>query len=109
MLFLLKLSADREKDHRDLPLLAARTTADALMTRFNIVTQWHGNRPELPRFADEFARQLERHYALTPQRIIPQLNLPKFMVEMLWDTYYPEQDDPPQPAPPRTNPLNPSP
>lgn len=112
-LFLLKLSADREKDRRDLPLLAARTGADALIDRFNVVVQWHGQRPAVPRFADEFTRQLERHYALAPQRIIPRLNLPKFVVDMLWDTYYPERDDgppngpqtPPPPRPPRSNPA----
>ncbi len=113
-LFLLKLSADREKDRQDLPLLAARTTAAALIARFNVVVPWHGQRPAVPRFADELVRQLERHYALTPQQTIPRLDLPKYMVEMLWDTYYPARDDrpptdPPQPAPPRPPRSNPRP
>ncbi len=112
-LFLLKLSADREKDRQDLPLLAARTTANALIARFNVVVPWHGQRPAVPRFADEFVRQLERHYTLTPQHVIPQLKIPNFVVEMLWDTYYPEPADRPPngstplmpPPPPRSNPA----
>jgi len=113
-LFLLKLSADREKDRQDLPLLAARTTAEALIARFNVVVQWHGQRPAVPRFADELVRQLEQHYALMPRQTIARLKLPKFMVDMLWQTYYPEPDDrsrndPPPPAPPRPPRSNPAP
>lgn len=53
----------------------------------------HGQRPAVPRFADEFVRQLERYYTLPPRHVIPQLKLPNFMVEMLWDTYCPEPAD----------------
>ena len=106
-LFLIKLSADREKDRRDLPLLAAKTTAEALIARFNVITPWHGNRPELPRYADEFARQLEKHYALAPSRSLPELKLPTFMLEMLWQAYYPEREEPPPSDPPTPEPPPP--
>jgi hypothetical protein len=110
-LFLVKLGADREKDRQDLPLLAARTTADALIARFNIVIQWHGQRPAVPRFADEFVRQLETRYGLDPAKSIPQLDLSPFIKELLWQAYYPEADhfphnDPPKPdSPPYSNPA----
>lgn len=106
-LFLVKLSADREKDRRDLPLLAARTTAEALIARFNVIAPWHGNRPELPRYADEFTRQLEKHYALPPSQSLPQLKLPKFMLEMLWQAYYPTPEEAPPDTPPEPDPLHP--
>jgi hypothetical protein len=92
-LFLVKLGADREKDRRDLPLLAARTTAEALIARFNIVIQWHGQRPAVPRFADEFVRQLDIQYGFGPAQSIPQLNLSPFIKDLLWQAYHPEADD----------------
>jgi predicted nucleotidyltransferase len=92
-LFLVKLGADREKDRQDLPLLAARVTAEALIARFNVVIQWHGQRPAVPRFADEFVRQLASRYGLEPAKSIPQLNLSPFIKDLLWQAYYPETDD----------------
>ena len=108
-LFLLKLSADRKKDRQDLPLLAMRTTADALIARFNVVIPWHGQRPAVPHFADAFVRKLEQYYNLAPQDVISQLKLPNFVVEMLWDTYYPETPNGSTPSmpppPPHSNPA----
>ncbi len=78
-LFLLKLNAGREKDRQDLPLIE----------RFNVVVQWHGNKPAIPGYADEFVRQLEACYALAPVQVISRLKLPKFVESMLWETYYP--------------------
>lgn len=83
-LFLLKLNAGREKDRQDLPLIAAKTTPEALIERFNVVVQWHGNKPAVPGYADEFVRQLEACYALAPVQVISKLKLPKFVESMLW-------------------------
>ena len=92
-LFLLKMNAGREKDRQDLPLIAARTTPEALIQRFNVIVQWHGNKPALPGYADELVRQLEICYALEPKQVISQLKLPKFVASMLWETYYPISDN----------------
>lgn len=91
-LFLLKLSADREKDRRDLPLLAARTAAGALIERFNTITQWHGNRGALLGYADEFVRQLQTLFGLPPSQAIPRLQLPHHMRQLLWEAYCPTPD-----------------
>lgn len=95
-LFLLKLNAGREKDRQDLPLIAAKTTPEALIERFNVVVQWHGNKPAVPGYADEFVRQLAACYALAPVQVIPRLKLPKFVESMLWETYYPTPDHRPE-------------
>ncbi|MFZ1828011.1 MAG: hypothetical protein WAW42_04435 [Candidatus Competibacteraceae bacterium] len=92
-LFLLEMNAGREKDRQDLPLIAARTTPEALIQRFNVIVQWHGNKPALPGYADELVRQLEICYALEPKQVISQLKLPKFVASMLWETYYPISDN----------------
>lgn len=95
-LFLLKLNAGREKDRQDLPLIAAKTTPEALIERFNVVVRWHGNKPAIPGYADEFVRQLEACYGLAPVQVIPKLKLPKFIESMLWETYYPTPDHQPE-------------
>ena len=41
-LFLIKLDAGREKDTGDLPLIAARTTAERICRRFGVMVSWHG-------------------------------------------------------------------
>lgn len=92
-LFLLKMNAGREKDRQDLPLIAARTTPEALIQRFNVIVQWHGNKPALPGYADELVRQLEICYALEPKQVISELKLPKFVASILWETYYPTPDN----------------
>lgn len=102
-LFLLKLSAGRDKDRRDLPAIAAKTTSDALIQRFNSICKWHGNRHALIGYADDFVRQLEKCHALNPTHIVKLLELPTFIKDMLWETYYPTEDDEPdashQPTP----------
>ena len=90
-LFLLKLSADRQKDHDDLPLLASRTSPDALIKRFNVISKWHGNRPALAGYADEFVRRLTTFYAVSAHDVIRQLQLPRFIEDMLWESYYPSE------------------
>ena len=110
-LFLLKLSADREKDRRDLPLLAARTTPGALIERFNTLARWHGNRGAVLGYADEFVRRLETLYGLPPPEVIPQLHLPHHMQELLWESHSPTPDRDmaddlaPPPPPKRPNPA----
>ncbi|MEE4376969.1 MAG: DUF6036 family nucleotidyltransferase [Candidatus Competibacteraceae bacterium] len=98
-LFLVKLSADRAKDRQDLPLIAPRTNGNELIARFNTITQWHGNRQALLRYADEFIGQLDKQYGMTPQQSVPQLRLPPYVVELLWQSYYPDQDSPSTPNP----------
>lgn len=104
-LFLLKLSADREKDRRDLPLLAARTTPGALIERFNTLARWHGNRGAVLGYADEFVRRLETLYGLPPPEVIPRLQLPHHMQELLWESHSPTPDRDPAPPPKRPNPA----
>jgi predicted nucleotidyltransferase len=88
-LFLLKLSADRQKDRDDLPLLAAKTTPDALIERFNAISKWHGNPQALIGYADEFVRQMMILYTMPASDVMQKLLLPRFIKDMLWESYYP--------------------
>ena len=51
-LFLLKLASGRARDLPDLDLLAPRTTANALVDRWNQLIKWHGDRHAILGFAD---------------------------------------------------------
>jgi len=50
-LFWLKLASGRARDLDDLDLLAPRTTADALVARWNQLIKWHGERHAILGFA----------------------------------------------------------
>lgn len=88
-LLLIKLAAGRERDLRDLPLLAARTTADALIDRFNTLVVWHGDRHSVPAFADALVRQLESLFGCGPE-VIDRLAVSRELRRMLWEAQAPE-------------------
>lgn len=86
-LFLLKLAAGRTRDLIDLDLLAPRTTADALVDRWNQLIRWHGDRNAILGFADALVVQLRRRFGSEPETIIARLALTAGQRELLLDTY----------------------
>lgn len=84
-LAMVKLVADRPKDREDLPLIARRTTPDALIERFNTVVKWHGDRNAIMAFADGFVEYLCREFDSEPASAIEKISVPDFIKEMLRD------------------------
>ncbi len=72
-LYVLKVASGRRRDNDDLPLIAPRTSADAIVARFNALLPGIGNRAAIPAIADALVRNLAAHYGLAPARIIQQL------------------------------------
>lgn len=87
-LFLLKLAAGRAQDLADLELLAPRTTADALVDRWNQLIKWHGDRHAVLGFADALVVQLQQRYGIDPIAIIGRLDVTAGQRELLLDTYH---------------------
>lgn len=85
-LFLLKVAAGRERDWRDLPLLAAKTSAQAVIARFNTLVQWHGDFHALAAFADGVVANLRSLFGCGLE-VIDQLQLPDYIRRMLWEAY----------------------
>ncbi len=86
-LFLVKLSAGRLRDLADLDLIAPRTTAAALVDRWNQLSKWHGNRHAILGFADGLVGRLVTHYGSKPLDIIAALTLTTGQRELLNETY----------------------
>jgi hypothetical protein len=86
-LFLLKLASGRVRDLPDLDLLAPRTTADALVDRWNQLIKWHGDRHAILGFADALVVQLRRLFGCDPVAIIARLEVTAAQRELLLDTY----------------------
>lgn len=82
-LVMVKLVADRSKDRLDLPLLAGRVEVDTLVDRFNVVSQWHGDRAAAMAFADAFIDFLVHHKAANARDIINRIAVPEYVKEML--------------------------
>ena len=85
-LAMVKLVAGRAKDREDLPLIARRTSADALTERFNTVVKWHGDRNAVISFADSFVDYVSQKFDKDPAAVIEALNVPDFIKDMLRDT-----------------------
>lgn len=86
-LFLLKLASGRSRDLPDLDLLAPRTTADALVDRWNQLSKWHGDRHAILGFADALVIQLRRLFGADPVAIIARLEVTPGQRALLLDTY----------------------
>jgi hypothetical protein len=86
-LFLLKLASGRTRDLDDLDLLAPRTTADALVDRWNQLIRWHGDRHAILGFADALVVHLRRLFGSDPVAIIARLQITGGQRELLLDTY----------------------
>jgi hypothetical protein len=86
-LFWLKLASGRKRDISDLDLLASRTTADALVARWNQLVKWHGDRHAILGFADAAVIQLGRLFGLDPLDVIARLELTVGHRELLMETY----------------------
>jgi hypothetical protein len=71
----------------DLDLLAPRTTADALVDRWNQLIKWHGDRHAILGFADALVVQLRRLFGCDPVAIIARLEVTAGQRELLLDTY----------------------
>ncbi|HEX2689768.1 MAG TPA: hypothetical protein VHN14_24285 [Kofleriaceae bacterium] len=86
-LFLLKLASGRTRDLLDLDLLAPRTTADALVDRWNRLIKWHGERHAILGFADALVVQLRRLFGSDPETIIARLEITAGQRKLLLDIY----------------------
>jgi predicted nucleotidyltransferase len=86
-LFLLKLASGRTQDVSDLDLLAPRTSADALVDRWNQLVKWHGDRHAILGFADALVVHLQRLFGCGPTAIIDRLDVTTGQRELLLDTY----------------------
>lgn len=87
-LFLLKLAAGRAQDLADLELLAPRTTADALVDRWNQLIKWHGDRHAILGFADALVAQLQQRYGCDPVSIISRLDVTAGQRELLLESHH---------------------
>lgn len=88
-LFLVKLDAGREKDLGDLPLIAAKTTAERICRRFGVLVPWHGTPQAVPGYADRLVQKLHTLYAIPENEIVARIRptLPRFIGAMLEETY----------------------
>ena len=87
-LFLLKLASGRTRDLDDLELIAPRTTADALVDRWNQLIKWHGDRHAILGFADALVDQLRQRFGCDPVAIIARLELTAGQRALLLETYH---------------------
>jgi hypothetical protein len=87
-LFVLKLASGRARDLDDLALLAPRTTIDAVVTRWNQLIRWHGDRHAILGFADALVIQLQRLYGCEPAQIIGRLEVTAGQRELLLEAYH---------------------
>lgn len=90
-LFLLKLASGRTRDIDDLDLLAPRTTADALVERWNQLIKWHGDRHAILGFADALVVQLRRLFGCDPIATIARLEITAGQRGLLLDSYHGEE------------------
>jgi hypothetical protein len=72
-LYVLKVASGRRRDSDDLPLLAPRTAADAIIARFNVLLAGIGDRAAIPGIADALVGDLVAHYHVAAARIIDGL------------------------------------
>ena len=86
-LFLLKLASGRKRDLEDLELIAPRTTADALVDRWNQLIKWHGDRHAILGYADALVEQLQRRFGCDPLAIIARLEVTAGHRALLLDAY----------------------
>jgi hypothetical protein len=86
-LFLLKLASGRTRDLDDLELIAPRTTADALVVRWNQLVRWHGDRHAILGFADALVDQLRQRFGSDPVAVIARLEVTAGHRALLLDAY----------------------
>ncbi|MDA8118665.1 hypothetical protein A9R16_008180 [Acidiferrobacter thiooxydans] len=88
-LFLVKLDAGREKDLGDLPLIAAKTTAERICRRFGVLVPWHGTPQAIPGYADRLVQKLHTLYGIPESEVVARIRptLPRFIGAMLEETY----------------------
>ena len=87
-LFLLKLASGRSRDLDDLGLITPRTTADALVDRWNQLVKWHGDRHAILGFADALLDQLQRRFGCDPVAVIARLELTAGQRALLLETHH---------------------
>jgi hypothetical protein len=86
-LFLRKLASGRTRDLDDLELIAPRTTADALVVRWNQLVRWHGDRHAILGFADALVDQLRQRFGSDPVAVIARLEVAAGHRALLLDAY----------------------
>jgi hypothetical protein len=69
-LYILKVASGRRRDSDDLPLLAPRTNADAIIARFNMLLAGIGDRAAIPGIADALVGSLVAQFHVPPVGII---------------------------------------
>lgn len=92
-LFLLKLASGRARDLADLDLLAPRTTADALVQRWNELVRWHGDRRAILGFADATVAQLARRFGCEAREVIERLEVTADQRQVLREAHVFEEPD----------------
>lgn len=107
-LFLLKAEARREKDLRDLPVLAEHCDFENLVVRLGKFIKWHPHPNELSGYIDRMARTLSDYFNVPMPVLIEKIEMPNYIKEMLREAYpddtldadlgiQPEGDKPPKP------------
>jgi hypothetical protein len=69
------VASGRTRDLDDLELIAPRTTADALVDRWNQLIKWHGDRHAILGLADALVDQLRQRFGCDPVAIIARLEV----------------------------------
>lgn len=72
-LYVLKVASGRQRDADDLPLIAGRTTWQAVVERFNGLLPGVGNRSAVPGIADALVGHLARDFGVAAEPIIAAL------------------------------------
>jgi hypothetical protein len=96
-LFLLKLASGRTKDEADLDMLVKHLDAKCLISRFNQMIKWHGNRSAVLGYTDSFVIRLVQSYSVDARNLIAQLEVADYIKDELLETHSPhpeaEEDD----------------
>ena len=95
-LFFLKLSADREKDRRDLPFILDRVAPEALVHRFNCLIEWIADKAAAQAFVARFVDVMDEHDLFSPGELLGRLNIPEHVKDMLLASRMMEENDGPQ-------------
>jgi hypothetical protein len=71
--YILKAASGRERDPDDLPLVAPKTTWEAIVKRFDQLLPGVANRGAIPAIADALVTYLARDYRVAAERVIAAL------------------------------------
>ncbi len=87
-LYILKIASGRRRDSDDLPLIAPRTSADRIVTRFNALLSGIADRAAIPGIADALVANLVAHYSRSAASIIDGLSVSDGLKEDLREAHH---------------------